>query len=33
VTEAKPLHIILEVIDNGTPKLVSYRRAVVTLEP
>jgi hypothetical protein len=33
VTEPPSLHIILEVVDNGTPKLVSYRRAVVTLEP
>lgn len=27
------IHIILEVHDNGTPHLVSYRRAVVTVTP
>lgn len=29
----REVHVILEVRDNGTPSLVSYRRAVVTLTP
>jgi hypothetical protein len=30
---AREVHVILEVWDNGTPSLVSYRRAVVALTP
>lgn len=29
----REVHVILEVHDNGTPSLVSYRRAVVTVRP
>ena len=33
VDAVKTIHIILEVIDNGSPKLTSYRRLVVTVDP
>jgi hypothetical protein len=33
VKKPETLHIILEVNDNGTPKLWSYRRAVITIQP
>ena len=29
----REVHVILEVHDNGTPQLVAYRRAVITLTP
>jgi len=32
VTEPVPLHIILEVWDDGQPRLCSYRRIIVTIE-
>ena len=33
VTGSKTLHIILEVTDNGSPALVSYKRIVLTMVP
>jgi len=30
---SREVHVILEVHDNGTPQLVAYRRAVITLTP
>ncbi|MGV3588960.1 MAG: nucleoside hydrolase-like domain-containing protein [Adhaeribacter sp.] len=33
VTSPQTVHIILEVTDNGSPALVSYKRIVVTLTP
>lgn len=33
VAKPQTLHVILEVRDNGTPKLWSYRRAVINIEP
>lgn len=33
VTEPRTLHLVLEIVDNGTPALFSYRRAVVSVEP
>lgn len=33
VETATPFHIILQVQDNGTPALISYRRAIVTVTP
>ena len=33
VKVATPFHIILQVEDNGSPPLVSYRRAIVTVNP
>lgn len=33
VKVATPFHIILEVQDDGTPTLTSYRRAIVTVQP
>jgi hypothetical protein len=33
VDSVKTIHIILEVTDNGSPKLTSYRRLVVTVDP
>ena len=33
VSSSKTIHIILEVIDDGKPNLISYRRLVVTVNP
>ncbi len=33
VNEPKTIHIILEVTDNGTPALVSYKRIIITATP
>lgn len=33
VTEPQTVHVILEVKDHGTPSLVAYRRAVITIRP
>ncbi|MFD2137319.1 hypothetical protein ACFSLT_23010 [Novosphingobium resinovorum] len=33
VTEPTRFHIILEARDRGTPALISYRRAIVSVEP
>jgi len=33
VGSPKTIHIILEVTDNGTPVLVSYKRIIVTVQP
>ncbi|MDV6251775.1 DUF1593 domain-containing protein [Vibrio sp. EA2] len=33
VDKPTPFHIILEVSDDGTPQLYSYRRAIVTVNP
>ncbi|MGH9630223.1 MAG: nucleoside hydrolase-like domain-containing protein [Bryobacteraceae bacterium] len=33
LSEPRTLHIILEIVDDGTPSLFSYRRAVVRVEP
>jgi len=33
VKKPETLHIILEVRDNGSPNLIAYRRAVVTIHP
>ena len=33
VTEARTIHVILEVRDSGTPALTSYRRTIVTVQP
>lgn len=33
VKKPETLHVILEVVDDGVPRLYSYRRAVVTVEP
>jgi len=33
VNQARKIHIILEVKDNGEPNLYSYRRIIVTVEP
>ncbi|HEY8734415.1 MAG TPA: hypothetical protein VIL90_07605, partial [Puia sp.] len=29
----KTIHVILEVTDNGTPTLVSYKRIIITVMP
>jgi hypothetical protein len=33
VTSPQTIHVILKVSDNGTPKLVSYRRIIITVRP
>ncbi len=33
VTEPQTVHVILEVKDHGTPNMVAYRRAVITIRP
>ncbi len=33
VTKPQTIHVILEVRDNGTPKLWAYRRAIINIEP
>ena len=33
VTEPRDIHLILEVCDNGSPALKSYRRVIVTVQP
>jgi hypothetical protein len=33
VTDARTIHIILEVTDNGTPALTAYRRTIITVQP
>ncbi len=33
VDEPQTLHVILQVEDDGTPNLVAYRRAVITIQP
>lgn len=33
VTEPRDIHLILEVCDNGSPVLKSYRRVIVTVQP
>jgi len=33
VAQSQTLHLILEVKDNGTPRLTSYRRVVATIDP
>jgi hypothetical protein len=33
VTEPQTVHVILEVEDHGEPRLVAYRRAVITIHP
>jgi len=33
VDQARKIHIILEVKDNGEPNLYSYRRTIITIEP
>ncbi len=33
VGSSRTVHIILEVTDNGSPNLTSYRRLVVTVDP
>jgi hypothetical protein len=33
VQEKSTIHIILQLRDNGTPNLFSYRRAIITVEP
>jgi hypothetical protein len=32
-TVEREVHVVLEVWDNGTPSLVGYRRAVISLKP
>lgn len=33
VAKPQTLHVVMEVRDNGTPKLWSYRRAIIKIEP
>lgn len=33
VVQPSTLHLILEVLDDGTPRLRSYRRMIVTVNP
>ena len=32
-SSARTIHFILEVTDNGSPPLTSYRRIVLTIDP
>jgi hypothetical protein len=33
VTSTKTVHVILEVVDSGTPTLTRYQRLVLTVNP
>ena len=33
VKKPATIHVVLQVKDNGTPPLFSYRRAVITVNP
>jgi len=33
VGSCRTVHIVLEVVDDGSPNLTSYRRLVVTVDP